>query len=279
MMFFAFIASSVWSRFPLFLSIRRFIIHNTDSQLFEFHSSGAHIIYKHTYFPAVGVSECRKNVLDLEDGYWRQTPLTKAVVPCPTGSTNCLRGAATGDAACKEGSEGPLCGVCSHGYFLLEGECAVCASASSALNETTVVLIVAILVVVILTLWWVYYDPVGRVESGTGGWLSQALASRYLWLCDQWEFLQTKAKIVISTYQVVTVVPATFAVSLPASITDFLGALSFLSPSFSGLVPSSCFDSSYDYVDRLIVATVGPLIFSAILFFYIERKQRSEHIS
>jgi hypothetical protein len=110
-----------------------------------------------------------------------------------------------------------------------------------------------------------------------GGWLSNALASKYWWFCDRWEFLQTKAKIIISTYQVVTVVPATFAVSLPGSITGFLGALSFLSPSFSSIVPSSCFDSSYDYVDRLIVATVSPLLFSAVLFslYHAESKVRA----
>ena len=89
-----------------------------------------------------GVASCSGSTLVLESGYWRQSSTTSSVLQCEQPGNRCLGGAWTGDASCKPGSQGPLCGVCSEGYFAgYNGDCLECDSDGAGISGGVVVIL------------------------------------------------------------------------------------------------------------------------------------------
>jgi len=67
----------------------------------------------------------------LRSGYFRFTETSKQVYQCHTGNCEGGRMNASGTEICREGSSGPLCGVCTSGfsYDWVTNQCAPCATA------------------------------------------------------------------------------------------------------------------------------------------------------
>jgi len=63
--------------------------------------------------------------LQLLDGMWRISPISKRVRECPMGTHAC-RGGINTTSYCRLGYEGILCDICSTGYFMHSGHCKTC---------------------------------------------------------------------------------------------------------------------------------------------------------
>jgi hypothetical protein len=57
--------------------------------------------------------------ISVSSGYWRWDADSSKVYACPY-SSNCDGGENGGDGSCEEGAQGPLCAVCSNGYYFSE---------------------------------------------------------------------------------------------------------------------------------------------------------------
>ena len=66
------------------------------------------------------------NVIDVRPGYWRASPDSVVVIPCPgrqlvVRGRECLR-----STLCQPGYTGPICAVCEDGYARLGETCVAC---------------------------------------------------------------------------------------------------------------------------------------------------------
>lgn len=102
---------------------------------------------------ASGVSTCFSNQIFVQPGYWRRYSTTQAVLECPGAETSCPGGNVTGDALCAAGYEGPLCDVCSNGYYRYNSvQCNAC-SGESIISPT----LLAVIVLACFGMLWVAY--------------------------------------------------------------------------------------------------------------------------
>jgi hypothetical protein len=212
-----------------------------------------------------GVTECHSNVLQIQEGFWRQDPLTSAVIQCPDETTGCMGGDSTGQASCQLGSEGPLCAVCSAGYFNGGMTCIICGDSQKILGSESILLICLVFFACATAVFWYIYDPIGRYDAGNAGWFSTRVARTYRYASERSAYVQSKLKIIISTLQVVTATAETFTISLPPNITAFLNSLNFININIIGLVPAACVDPNFDFVDTLVLTTMVPIGLSFLL--------------
>jgi hypothetical protein len=94
-----------------------------------------------------GVLSCHADQLILSPGYWRKLPDSTAVFECPMVLESCIGGNETGIFLCAAGYTGPLCSVCSPGYFQSEMTCLACSGESLF---TPILLIYFLLVIILL---------------------------------------------------------------------------------------------------------------------------------
>ena len=87
-------------------------------------------------------------------GWWRSAEEAQRVFACPTKSA-CLPGNATGDAACAEGYEGPVCAVCASGFRQWGRACVPCD------DEATYALPIFGMVAFSAFLWYIFREPPG----------------------------------------------------------------------------------------------------------------------
>ena len=78
--------------------------------------------------------------------------MSDVIFECPCGKSSCLGGEVTGDVSCMAGYEGPLCAVCSKGFYFqsVDNTCQICPE--SQFNVFSVVLIVVSIVLLLLPL-------------------------------------------------------------------------------------------------------------------------------
>ena len=74
-----------------------------------------------------------------------------------------------------------------------------------------------------------------------------------------------KAKIIISTFQILSVSLQSFEISMPVSYTKFISGLDILSIDMINVMPVGCI-KRLNYVDALIIKTLFPPIFVGLLF-------------
>ena len=87
-------------------------------------------------------------------GWWRSAEEARNVFACPVKNA-CLPGSATGDAACAEGYEGPVCAVCSSGFRQWGRACVPCD------GEATYALPIFGIVAFSAFLWYIFREPPG----------------------------------------------------------------------------------------------------------------------
>ena len=73
--------------------------------------------------------ECRggSDISSLE-GWWRSSDTSEYIFQCPMGTDSCKATNSTGDVACEDAYEGPVCALCKEGYRKLGGKCLKCQS-------------------------------------------------------------------------------------------------------------------------------------------------------
>jgi len=90
----------------------------------------------------------------LKAGQWRISTYASTYFTCPYGEKSCVGGYTTGSDSCGTGYYGPLCSVCSSGYYYsssLHG-CRNCTNDHGASLAIWIILFIAILLLLVIYL-------------------------------------------------------------------------------------------------------------------------------
>ena len=169
--------------------------------------------------------------LDLEAGFWRTSSSSTEILPC-LNSKHCKGGADTADL-CAEGYTGPLCAVCASGYAATGSgkslECNICTGDA----QTTIIIYSTLFFAMFLTVAVVFFCCCHRPTEGTRsishssssfeGRLSRARStandarSKYkIWMKEKKGPI---LKVLVSYYQVMTILPFVLDLSFPPVFT------------------------------------------------------------
>ena len=248
-------------------------------------------LYSFGQFPDAICLECPKDavrcegsVIEVKPGYWRPTVMTASIYECPYESA-CVGGSS--NDTCASGYEGPLCAVCSDNYYFSsnDNECLKCSE--SGLNVAGIVVISLLAVVLFVPLAalgikWAFSSTAETLvtDFSVDTLLFSAFTMCYTSLIDDAkeskEDLEAifndlyarwwaQIKIILSLIQITTALPGVTEVEFPplfGSITGVLSQVNIDVPSSFGIL---C-EATYDYVDILVVTTLTPLFFWAILW-------------
>ena len=105
---------------------------------------------------------CYGSVVSLESGYWRSARFAESIFDCPGGSAACIGGTVTGKSLCAVGYKGPLCAVCSSGYFsgTLTYSCTKCGQGKYSI---VAVILIVLIILLGLYLFWRTLDLGGEM--------------------------------------------------------------------------------------------------------------------
>ncbi|CAE7309164.1 unnamed protein product [Symbiodinium microadriaticum] len=209
--------------------------------------------------------------LNLSRGFWRAGRFVEEILPCQVDA--CLGGTAYGDEGCDEGHTGPLCAVCceAHYYDSYTKRCLPCSSSGAFWGPQQ--WLIALLVLLLLA--WVF------LRKKIKGVLTSSTRNEHAKLKE----VNTKLKIAVSLLQVMNTIPAVFRfIDWPATLLQFLEALSMFNLSLFQVVPADCIHPNTFY-DRLVVTTLLPLslwvVLAVVCYFRIwslkaEKRRRDE---
>ena len=231
-------------------------------------------------------ASCSGDVIHLDPGYWRIHEDTEEILQCPWGDRGCLGGAMVGDELCAAGYEGPLCAVCQEGYHFTRStqSCEPCEKSSSWLSAYSSLFVMCFMFIVCLVIFYFFKSHIMDRENLNS--LDDVLV--YMAVClriiDEDMYYRNKAKlsmytkenrrrfntrvrIYIAFYQIISVVPFVLDLDFPniyTIIVSFLGAIVNFNVSTSTVVTCSI-DSEYDFIDTLYVDITTPVIISCLL--------------
>lgn len=191
------------------------------------------------------VDNLRVDDLNVASGFWRPLITSIDIRECPLGSTACIGGQNL--SLCQPNYEGPLCAICSEGYFSNGAGCDRCEDP----NLTSFApLIAALSTVVVLLL------------------VSVCVVRRYAHRLSLAGKLALKLKVLISTYQIVGTFTWTLGTAFPSLYTEVVNVFLFMSFDVTDLIPA--FDCIYrsDYLVELCVVTGIPLFLVALILLY-----------
>ncbi|KAL9982797.1 hypothetical protein ACROYT_G004902 [Oculina patagonica] len=161
------------------------------------------------------------------------------------------------DSSCKSGYEGPLCAVCSPGYFKQLQICSVCPSKKWIFGQLSIIVVI-VLIIVLVMVW------TGKKRNNKG---------RKRPLVDM---LLSKVKIVIGFYQVTYGLLETFSyIKWPGSLQGIAKYSETLQMDVLHIAPFHCLSSNFraDAFGRLFVMMViNVAVISLSVVFYGVRK-------
>jgi hypothetical protein len=101
---------------------------------------------------------CYGSYINVKSGYWRISNISTTILPCVYGDIACQGGWNSGDASCNIGYEGPLCAVCSDGYYYssMYQKCIECSGSNSINIFTVLIATIIVLIVIILCILKLY---------------------------------------------------------------------------------------------------------------------------
>ena len=203
----------------------------------------------------------------MKRGHWRLAATSPNVLSCAgeANSSQCKGGSHVG--SCSNGASGPLCQVCdntSHFYDANEYgnpeyDCKECPSGGGVATGWAVLLVVLVALAVLIGLLLRQPPAVCRPLSIRLNALLRYLASLGL---------QSKCKMALSFYQVVTVIDSTYGVVLPdvyrrwMSVFAFVGKLDWASIT----LPEQCLFPQ-GFKQGLIFRAIAPLLLIGCFLF------------
>jgi hypothetical protein len=219
-----------------------------------------------------GALTCERNLIKLRAGWWREKNSTALLFACPYGETACLGGEKVSDALCKEGYEGPLCAVCSEGYYFqsVDSTCQSCPR-SQALNVFSIVLIIVLGVTLILA-------AIRKSESMElitdfsivefVAFISRhTLGVKLNWESEEFqvalERAACKTKIYVTLFQIVSSFPFVLQLSFPPAFSKIMSFGSIVNLNLFNDAALNC-DYRYDYIDFLFMVTIVPAALTAL---------------
>lgn len=222
--------------------------------------------------------ECIGDDMKLKKGHWRISAAASTISACILPREGCQGGWETGDASCSEGYEGPLCAVCSDGYFLSTSSysCEACESNQSGVNPATVAILSAFLLFILFLVYCMRANDLSSVDevithvlvkfkyldsTMSGDRLSGIHDSRR----QKRKLFFAKIKIYLTMYQIISSMSFVLDLQFPVAFNEISAAFGILSMNFSQEFGVSC-TTAYDYYDVLVVTTVLPLVVTGLIW-------------
>jgi hypothetical protein len=226
---------------------------------------------------------------------FQSCPLPRGCVGGVGVTNSSIAGPASG---CEVGYEGILCAVCSRDFYLSATtfECKSCGNSAGSSQLAVLVAVPTLL----LALASVAFTLSRQMGHGSFGLFTRAPAdhaahngqqphremdhfvSRGLY--DAFTRLGSKVKVVVTSWQIVASFPGTLDLIFPSSSTQIFRAISFINLSALNVGSPECY-TRFDYVSRLLVVTVTPIVLVALLGLvwalhrvYL-RRRRKQHTS
>lgn len=228
---------------------------------------------------------CIGSIITLHDKYWRLSNMTSTIHACPYPK-GCKGGYAANEASCEVGYEGPLCAVCSNGFYFetSTSSCEKCPSGGLNVFGIIIVAIVGCLLsipVFVLTLRFAHSSSADTLITNLS---CSALFFMVYVRCialrrsitekeriqkeDAWnDFfvrLQPKLKIYVSLVQILSALPFVLNVTFPSLFASLLNIGSLLNINFAAALGVTCY-GSFDYIDYLVMTTIIPVLLSTTL--------------
>ncbi len=215
------------------------------------------------------------------------------------------------------GYNGELCSVCADGYFMDNNRCLLCESSFITPTLIIVSVIIFIISVASITMIWYYYfvlvpwelrerssrrpssvspdsSIVSLFAASVAGKNKESIRmpAQYMlyvkaqsFVAENNEKIVAIIKILISTYQIITLASSYTNSSLPISYSRFIQGLNIINFNVGSILPMNCTQSvRYSYIDTLYLITLGPIIVSALIFmafivsyYYARRKIQSNN--
>lgn len=219
-----------------------------------------------------GALTCERNVIKLRAGWWREKNSTAFLFECPYGETACLGGEKVGAALCREGYEGPLCAVCSEGYYFqsVDSTCQSCPQ-SQALNVFSIVLIIVLGATLMLAA--IRNSSVMNLITDFSLLSFFAFISRDIigvdlnWESEEFQIAleraTCKSKIYVTLFQILSSFPFVLQLSFPATFSKIMSFGSIVNLNIFNDAALNC-DYRYDYIDFLLIVTIVPAILTAL---------------
>jgi predicted outer membrane repeat protein len=199
------------------------------------------------------------DVVDVQKGYWRQCQDCHEIKQCK--STRACQGGTDVTTQCHEGYHGPLCDVCSDGYFRSGSDtCVSCGQGTSYIEIIFAVLL--LLAIIFIFMFWKKRE-----------WLQErfeSLAEKFDEALEKYELKAylTKLKILIGFLQILVNIPEVLAVVFPSSFSYLLNSMNLINLNFFKVFATQCYVRENFYTD-LLLATIFPpclaFIFDCIL--------------
>ena len=233
-------------------------------------------------------SSCPPNsfvaTFEILPGFWRVSDRSTELSPCTGADANasvmasvCVGGVGFGSALCAPNHTGPLCEVCErdHHYFDKQSDppgCAKCPSGGQFAARLAVVAVIVCMLVCLFALIGTlrHTSPLHDATRSRCARL-QLWASLKIGLVDMYFktlSLMPKLKCLVSFFQILTVLPTIYSVSMPRFYTNWMSYFNWVNLDiFSFVVPSKCITSSN--VTALILKALCPLGLIAAWFFIV----------
>ena len=204
--------------------------------------------------------DCSGGTINVSPGYWRPSAHSKVFLKCPFPA-GCMggKGSSSNTTAdqrmrrltvvdrknngCAVGYEGPLCGVCSNGYFLNQGtkECLTCRGKGPSQIATLVLIPFFLLVIawsIILSRTDKYYLSCLPTSSGhEDSEETASMMTRFARMLATLSFdtVMPKLKIVVTSFQILSTFPNSLSISFSSGPSQVLSSLRLVRDTLLGL--------------------------------------------
>jgi hypothetical protein len=174
-------------------------------------------------------------------GYWRVSNTSLDIRPCVNNPEACEGGAVAvelGIHYCKLHHRGPCCSLCIEGYYPDGKSCTSCDDMSPSGGGLYALLVLAVLVIALFVLY---------IKSNRE--LASKLNSRSMIV---------KAKLTITFFQVVLLLPVVYLVAYPTSYIQFLSIFEALNINVVEIFQLGCVPS-WDFHSSVVLVCMLPL--------------------
>lgn len=200
----------------------------------------------------------------LSPGTWRFGPGSYDIFHCPY-SDSCKGGNLTGNELCNVGYSGPMCGICSPGYYLSSGTTCTLCTTSGQLSSSQLAQYGLVLVLVVAVVVFIVRNRskkpivVPGPEAKRSSMRLKVIRAKFM---PRFQFLLLNYQIISSVFP-----PSMAMPSVGSRILSLAKALNF---DVTSIFPSGC-GSSSDYLDKLIIACTFPgyLVAGGLVFFVV----------
>ncbi len=205
----------------------------------------------HAYCPGA-------NVISVDSGYWRVNQVSASVLECPQRDP-CLGGSNT-STQCAEGSYGPYCSLCETGYTASRsGICYSCDDSSDTARE----MVSTVLFIFVGLMAMVVFKYRKRLVAFYSRTMKSIVKNR------KFRTLRVKVKIVVAFCQIVYQLGPALNIVFPTSFFEYLNYYAIFQLNLLLIPNVSCMVNT-NYYDGLLVSTISPFLFFAVIVVVIQ---------